>query len=344
MPRLAWHISIFCFILLAVVASAQEETAGIDESAPADINGTWITQSGNMVEVEVEGTSVRLYFPAYAKTMTATLNGSVLVYITHYNDPSREECYLDVPDSERSACEGFIHRGDPRHRFTLTLSPDGMVLAGVKEINVLRCEWDTDEDGNTYNHRPIGYEWRYFSDYQWRRANCDFTGMPPLGGNVLEKYSLIEALFDRFGLAAEFSLGEFEPSERIRFEYAQGYIDADTGEPVSASDAAEHQHLEPLDGRVRLDEATGLYVIDLYPYAFESYVTLLSGLTILCHQLKALESTEGGLAEPTTQMEIDSVNYVWQHRQALCSLDDELFDHHIDFLSRALQYRAMAEN
>lgn len=351
LARLIWYAAILCLLLGSAGARAQDtpsETEAVPsgeatEAVPADINGSWITQAGNLVELEVDGTSVKLYFPEFARVMWATYSGNVLVYITHYNDPGKEECYLDAPESERAACEGFVQEGDPRHRFTLTLSEDGMVLAGTKEINVLHCEWDVDENGNSYNHRPAGYTWTYYSDYRWRRANCDFTGLPPLNGNVFEKYELIGLLFDRFGLMLEFSLGDFVPRERIRFEYAQCYLDADTGVFVPYDEASAHQHLEPLDGSVYLDQDSGQYMIKLYPYAFRSYVTLLTGLTMMCHQYDAVLDTDPPLQIPTTRMEIDSVDYAWSHRQALCSTEDELFDHHIDFLSRALQLRAMAE-
>jgi hypothetical protein len=140
----------------------------------------------------------------------------------------------------------------------------------------------------------------------------------------------------------EFDLGQFEVTDRIRFIYNQNYLDADTGEFVTTELAGDHPHKEPLDGRVYLDRETGDYVIELYPYAFQSYVSLLSGLTMMCHQVQSVELDGSGLDGPTTQMELDSVNYVWSHRQAMCSHEDELFDHHIDFLSRALQYRALA--
>jgi len=331
-------------ILLITSVSAQDNQADETGVPEANINGTWITQSGNLVEITVEGTSVTLFFPAYARYKTATFNGQVLVYTTHYNDPDREECYIDVPDSEFDTCQQFISVDDARHRFTLTISEDGTVLSGIKEISVLTCAWDVAEDGTTGNHRPTGYRWEYHSDYQWRRANCDFAGLPPYNGNVIEKYDLIEIFFTRFGLAAEFSLENFPITDRIKFDYSQTYIDSDTGEFVPSDRISEHLHIEPLDGYVVMDQEIGEYVLYLHPYAFQSYVNLLSGLTMLCHQLNALESTEDPSSILTTQMELDSVNYVWQHRQALCAIDNELFDHHIDFLSRALQYRLLSEN
>jgi nitrogen fixation-related uncharacterized protein len=356
MPRLIIHATIIAVLLLCTTVWAQDERyaqGALDDSAfetdapefdPTSIDGQWITQSGNLVEVEVNGTDVSLYFPAFARTMSATLNGTTLIYVTHYNDPTTEECYLDVPESEENECRRFIQEGDPRHRFTLTLSEDGMVLAGVKEINVLHCEWDTDENGDTSNHRAVGYQWEFFSDYQWRRSNCDFQNLPPLEGNAVQRMELIGAMFDRFGLKDEFSLGDFDVRSRVRFEYSQAYLDADTGDYVPPSETSQHRHVEPLDGRVYRENVEDEFRIELYPYAFTSYVSLLTGLTIMCHQLQAVENSQfDDLYEPTTQMEIDSVNYAWSHRQALCSQEDELFDHHIDFLSRALQFRLMAE-
>ncbi len=343
MRRFIWIIVILMPLIFGNILAAQESDAESADETGSPIDGTWITQSGNLVELELDGTDVDLYFPEYARTKSATFNGSVLVYVTHYNDPDVEECYVNVPESERRVCERFIHRGDPRHRFTLTLSEDGMVLAGIKEINVLQCEWETNENGNFYNHKSIGYRWEYHSDYQWRRSDCSFSDLPPLDGNALDRYNLVTQILDRYELTDEFSLGDFNIRERIRFNYIQDYLDADTGVFVPFSEAYDHQHIEPLDGRVYLDEESGKYIIELYPYSFETYVTLLSGLTMLCHQLQALESSDRELEIPTTQMEIDSVNYVWSHRQALCSIEDDNFDHHIDFISRALQYRAMSE-
>jgi hypothetical protein len=332
---------LFIFFLCSI-AYSQDIT---EEAQPVqDITGTWITQTGNIVEIGIDGTTVQLFFPYYMKHMTASFANGVLVYITHYNDPTTEECYLNVPESERQYCERFIQVGDERHRFTLSLSEDGQVLSGIKEINVLHCEYDTDESGNTSSHRPVGYEWEYFSDYQWRRANCDFNGLPGLTGTASEKFQLLEVMFDRFTLREEFSLGEFRLLDRMRFEYSQNYIDADDGEYVPNAEAQNHQHLEPLDGGVYLDEESGLYKIEIYPYAMESYVNLLSGLTILCCQLHAMESLDEPLPKPTTEIELESVNYAWSHRQALCTLGDDQFDHHIDFLSRALRFREMAED
>ncbi len=341
MAKYLWTATILFGLMLVNPAIAQDD---ITTEPPLTIDGTWITASGNIVELTLDGTTVDMYFPDYARYKTATFNGSVLVYVTHYNNPSVEEVYLNVPDSEHNACDGFVHIGDPRHRFTLTLSDDGMVLAGIKEINTMNCEWDTDEAGNTNNHRPIGFTWEYFSDYTWRRANCDFAGYPPLAGNAIEKYTLIEMLMDNFDIYQEFSLDAFIPRDRIRFVYNLKYLDADTGVFVTTVAAGEHPHLEPLDGRVYLDDETGGYVIDLYPYAFQSYVSLISGITMMCYQLQALSDSGGELTEPSTHIEIDSVNYVWTHRQAMCSHEDDLFDHHIDFLSRALQYRALDED
>lgn len=343
MMKTILYAALFTFLLMGTTSHAQDSTT---ESEPAntDITGTWITQSGNVVEVELNGAIVRMFFPYFQKTMTASYNGTVLVYLTHYNDPTQEECYLNVPDSERAACKRFIHAGDERHRFTLSLTEDGQVLSGVKEINSLHCEWDTDAFGNTSNHRPTGFQWEYFSYYQWRRADCDFNGLPPLSGTAREKFELLETIFDRFALRAEFNLGEFRLIDRVRFEYSQNYIDADDGEYVPNEEAQNHQHIEPLDGAVYLDSETGQYEIEIYPYAMNSYVNLLSGLTILCHQLHALESLDEQLPGPTTAIELDSVNYVWSHRQALCTLGDEQFEHHIDFLSRALRFREMSEN
>ena len=309
----------------------------------SSLNGTWVTQSGNLVEVTVNGSNSRLYFPDYALTRDSTVVGGTLIYTTHYNDTTKEEVYLSVPESERSSCTGFVHNGDERHRFTLTLSEDGMVLSGIKEINVMICEYDTDENGVTSNHRPVGFQWTYFSDYQWRRTDCDFSNLPPLDGSVLEKYDLVGIMLDRYGLVSEFSLGDFTARDRIKFVYDQGYIDSDTGVPVSASEKAEHQHVEPMDGRVYFDEAAGIYKIELYPYAFNSYVTLLSGMTMLCREIQILNDSGENLPGPTTQMELDAVEYVWSHRYSLCSTYDDIFDHHIDFVSRALRFRALAE-
>ncbi len=194
-----------------------------------DITGSWITQAANLVELSVDGIDVRLHFPAFARTMMATYTDPVLVYVTHYNDPEQEQCYFNAPESVYETCRRFVKTGDPRHRFTLRLSEDGSVLSGIKEINVLKIEWDTDEEGNPINLRPMEYEWEYFCDYQWRRANCDFSTLPSLGGNVIERFELVDTLLDRFGLRAEYSLGEFEARERIRFVYDQAYLDADTG-------------------------------------------------------------------------------------------------------------------
>jgi hypothetical protein len=323
--------------------SAEGSEAEVAEASFHDITGTWITQTGNLVEVTLDGTKVRLDFPAFARTMSATYDGSVLIYVTHYRDPSVEECYINVPESEFEKCRGFIKEEDPRHRFTLSLSEDGMVLSGIKEISVLQCEWDTDENGKTFNHRPVGYRWEYFCDYQWRRANCDFAGLPSLTGNAIERYDLIDILMNRYGLSAEFHLGDFDMRRRVRFVYRQAYIDADTGVFVPSERASEHPHKEPLDGRVVLDKESQAYVIELYPYAFGSYITLLSGLTMLFHQLQALESLDESVPEPGTQMLLDSIGYAWSHRQALCALGDEGFEHHIDFLSRALELLAMSE-
>ena len=342
MAKYIIYISLLTFLILGTGVHAQDTTG--EDSVAQDITGTWITQSGNVVEIELTGTTVRMFFPYYRKNMTASFNGSILIYVTHYNDPSVEECYLDVPASEREACERFIRAGDERHRFTLSLSEDGQVLSGIKEINVMHCEWDTDENGRTSNHRPTGYQWEYSSDYQWRRANCDFAGLPPLTGTASEKFMLLDTMFERFALRAEFDLGEFRLVDRIRFEYSQNYIDADDGEYVPNAEKGNHQHVEPLDGGVYLDSESGQYKIEIYPYAMESYVNLLSGMTMLCHQLHALESLDEQLSGPDTEMELEAVNYAWSHRQALCTLGDEQFDHHIDFLSRALRLRQMAED
>lgn len=343
-------------VLLALVASAptwaQDSGAGDQGDSDAesaepefrDISGTWITQAGNLVEVTLEGTRVRLLFPAFARTMNATYDGSVFTYITYYRDPSREQCYINVPESEFEQCRSFIKEEDPRHRFTLALSEDGMVLAGMKERNVLECEWDTDENGNTHSHRPVGYRWEYFCDYQWRRTNCDFTDLASLTGNALERFELIETLISRFGLATEFQLGDFVTRERIRFVYEQAYLDADTGVFIPAGRASEHPHKEPLDGRVVFDEESQTYVVELHPYAFGSHITLLSGLTMLFHQVHALEGSDERLFEPTAEMVLDSVHYAWSHRQVLCAVGDEEFEHHIDFLSRALEYFLMAQD
>jgi hypothetical protein len=64
---------------------------------------------------------------------------------------------------------------------------------------------------------------------------------------------------------------------------------------------------------------------------------------MLCFQVNALESLDETPAGPSTQVESDSVGYAWSHRQALCALGDDEFNHHIDFLSRALEYRLMNE-
>ena len=75
----------------------------------------------------------------------------------------------------------------------------------------------------------------------------------------------------------------------------------------------------------------------------ESYISLLTGLTMLSHQVQSLENFEEPLSAPTTQMELDSIEYVWSHRYALCSTYDDNFDHHIDYISRALRFRALDE-
>jgi len=339
---------IILIILLAGTGAWSQESGSVPtvepDQASVTIDGSWVTQTANLVEVVQNGTRVTLTFPDFARIMPATFENGVLVYITHYNDPSKEDCYLDVPDSERAACLGFIQKGDERHRFTLTLSEDGMVFSGTKEINVLKCEWDTDENGKTSNHRPVGYEWQYSSDYQWRRAECDFAGFPPMGGSIIQRFDLIDMMFARFGLAGEFSLGDFVPKDRVKFVYEQSYIDADTGALVPASEGASLKHVEPLDGRVYLDEESGLYMMELYPYSLRSYPSLLTALTMLCCQIHALDAAGLGLTQATTQIEMDSVDYLWSHRRALCSTEDELFDHHIDFLSRALRFRAMRED
>jgi len=329
-------------VLLFGTASYAQDDEPVETGSPID--GVWVTEKGNLVEVEVNGTDVRLYFPEYALRRDATLIGQTLVYITHYNDPMQEEIYLSVPESERGPCEGFVHRGDERHRFTLNLSDDGMVLRGIKEINVMVCEYDTDENGFTSNHRPVGYQWTYHSDYQWRRTDCDFSNLPPLDSGIIERYELVGMMLENFGLIAEFSLGDFEHRKRITFSYDQAFIDSDTGEFVTMSERANHPHIEPLDGRVYLDGESGKYEIELYPYAMSSHSSLLTGLTLLCHQVMTLEESGEMLEGPTTQMEIDAVEYVWSHRNTLCSNYDDLFDHHIDYLSRALRFRALDEN
>lgn len=344
MKKLIIMLPLLFLLFISPAGIAQDVDTSVAEPAPADISGEWVTQSGNLVDVSVSGMDVNLYFPAYARTMTATWDGSVLVYITHYRDPSSEEVYIDVPDSELRACRGFVRVDDPRHRFILTLSGDGMVLSGVKEISVLHCDWDTDESGNTFNHRPSGTEWRYFSDYQWRRSNCDFSDLPALNGNILEKYELLETLISRFGLLSEFSFQDFDITKRIKFNYSQGYIETDTGIFVPASEVSSHRHTEKLDSRTYFDAESGMYIGELFPYASESYINLLSALTILLHQLKALEDSGENLTAPTTQMELDSINYAWSHRQVICAIDNDEFSRHIDIVSRALEFRALAED
>lgn len=326
---------------------AQENTAAPSTApvpAPTDITGTWVTQTGNLVEVTLNGTEVALYFPDYARRLTATFDGSVLVYITHYRDPMAEDCYINVPDDVFEYCRKLIQVGEARHRFTLTLSPDGRLLSGTKEISVLQVKWDTDENGNPTNYQPDGYVWEYFSDYQWRRSECDFSSLPALNGNILQKYDLIDTFLDQYGLAGEFSLGDFNSRDTVKFVYEQAFIDADTGVFVAPDQVAAHAHMEPLDGRVYRNPDSGQFEIELYPYAFQSYVNLLSGLTIMLHQYKAVtaEGIDLSLVEPTLEMQIESVDYAWTHRNSICAGDDELFGHHIDFLSRAFRLLAMS--
>ena len=349
MARAFSLLTVLLGLILLPTGLAAQEGGSEGSTSPADttdITGTWVTESGNLVEITLNGTQVILNWPAYARRLTATWDGTTLVYITHYRDTSVEECYINVVPSAFEACKQFIQVGDARHRFTLTLSPDGMVLSGTKEKNILQVDWDTDENGNPTNYRPAGYIWQYDSDYQWRRSDCDFNGLPSLTGNIVQRYELIGIFLDRYGLAAEFSLQDFVPRDKVKFVYDQCYIDADIGVFVPADEASQHTHLEPLDGRVILDSSTGGYVVELYPYAFRSYVTLLSGLTMLFQQYNAVMAAPADqpLTEPTTQMQLDSIGYAWNHRQTLCALDDEQFAHHIDFLSRALQILLMSGN
>ncbi|MFH1675838.1 MAG: hypothetical protein ABIC40_02350 [bacterium] len=348
MKRIYWIISIFIFVFLSIGANAQEGATAAgedrtDQSTSANIDGTWVTQSGNTVEITVKGTNVDLYFPEQAKHMTATFDGSILVYTTYYRDVKVEECYVDAPEDDKEACEKFVHNGDPRHRFTLTLSESGRSLDGIKEINVLHCKWKTDENGKNFDFEPAGFTWTYFSDYQWKRIDCDFTGLPPLNGNAIEKYDLIDKLLNDFGVLNPYSFEDFTARDRVRFNYDQAYLDSDTGEFVSAQDASSHRHKTPLDGKVYFDEETGKYMIDLYPYAFGSYVTLLTGLSIMCNQVNACEKADAQLPGPTTQMEMDSVQYAWDNRGFLCAGKNDEFAKHIDYLSRALNYRKRSE-
>ncbi len=342
MTRLPICLAVVVLLLFGAGVQAQETDA--PEQSDSDISGNWITQAGNIVEITVDGTDVDLYFPAYARMMPASYNGTVLVYVTHYRNPEIEDCYIDAPEEDYEKCRDFISIDDPRHRFTLSLSDDGMVLSGVKEIRVLIVEWDVDENGNRINHRPTGTVWEYFSTYQWRSSNCNFSNLPPFDGNVLEKYELVEIMLDQFGLRAEFYLDDFIVQDRVVFNYDQAYLDADTGVFVPAEAAIVHPHLEELDGRVIWDETAQAFIIEVYPYALKSYVSLLTGLSILCHQVHAQKTLEEGLYGVTTQMELDSLHYTWSHRQALCALGDTEFEHHVDFLSRALEYRQMDED
>ena len=348
MKRFFSIIAILIFVFLSISAGAQESTPASEESATdvsvsANIDGTWVTQSGNTIEITVKGTDVDLYFTEQAKHMKAIFDGTVLVYTTYYRDTKVEECYINAPESDKEACKKFIHNGDPRHRFTLTLSESGRSLDGVKEINVLNCKWKTDESGKNFDFEPTGFTWTYFSDYQWRRIDCDFTGFPPLNGNAIEKWDLIDKLLNDFGILNPYAFEDFTARNRIRFNYDQAYLDSDTGEFVSSKDAPSHRHKTALDGMVYLDEETGKYVIDLYPYAFGSYVSLLTGLSIMCNQVSTCEKAESSLPSPSTQMEIDSVQYAWDNRGFLCATDDEEFAKHIDYLSRALNYRQRSE-
>ncbi|HEX9745415.1 MAG TPA: hypothetical protein VGB30_08300 [bacterium] len=327
-------------ILLICPVSAQDENA---DPAAGTVEGTWITQSGNMLEITQNGNDLSMYFPVYARTMHATWDGTTVVYITHYNDPEVEDVYINVPDADIELCRHFIRRNEPRHRFTLSLSGDGMVLEGIKEINVLNVNYEIDEAGNRFGHTPTIYEWEYKEDYQWRRINCDFGNLPEPGGNIVRKYELVETLMSRFGLAAEFHLDDFDLRDRVKFSYAQAFIDNQTGEYVPQSDLANHPKAEELDGWVYWDPDKGMYMAEIYPYSFSSHIALLSGLSLVFHELNACEASEEIIDVPTTEMQVAAVNYVWQHRQALCALDEEEFSRHIDVLSRALEYRALNE-
>ncbi|HDS30599.1 MAG TPA: hypothetical protein ENN67_06085, partial [Firmicutes bacterium] len=262
MKRLTFLAAMILMLALADVAYSQ--TAG-DTLDPTNINDTWVTMTGNIVDVTVSGTDVTLYFPSFARTMRATYDNGILIYITYYRDPFAEECYINVPEEDYEFCRRLIQPGTPRHRFTLTLSEDGMVLSGTKEINVLQVQWDTDENGDRINHRPAGYRYQYFSDYQWRSANCDFEGLPTLTGTVIERYELIGIIFDFYGLRAEHYLQDFNHRSRIRFVYEQAYLDSNTGVFVPPQAAMLHTHTEPLNGRVVMDEESGEYIIELYP-------------------------------------------------------------------------------
>lgn len=317
--------------------SSGQQAASENSDKVVDISGKWITQAGNKVELKVDGTEVTLYFPDFARYLKATFDGKTLIYITHYNNPANEECYIDVPASEFNACKKFIRAGDQRHRFILTLSPDGYVLAGTKEINVLQCEWETDEKGRTFNHKPVGFVWKYFSDYQWRRSNCSFENLPPIDGNIIDRYKIIDIYLNRYGLQAEFNLKNFVVRQRVRLVYDQCYIDSDTGVFVPSERASKHKHVEPLDGRVIYDKESEKYIIELYPYSFRSYAALLGGLTILFHQLRSVEQYHERLSEPTNQMILDSLDYVWKHRETVCYDQDELFERHIKYMERALK-------
>jgi len=151
-------------------------------------------------------------------------------------------------------------------------------------------------------------------------------------------------MFERFALDAEFSLDDFVITDRIQFNYTQAFLDSDDGTFVPFNKVDEHQHVEELDGRTYLDEESGEYNFELFPYAFESHLNLLTAISMMCRQVQSLENSEELLQGPTTQMELESVQYVWAHRQALCAVGDEQLEHHIDFLERALHYRALAED
>jgi hypothetical protein len=354
------HSIAFTFLVLLATAThaadyGSQNSPGSTPASPStlstapslgNIDGMWITQAGSVVEISTTPTEgVYLTFPDFARRMDATFDGSTLVYITHYRHPEEEECYIDVPASDFEACKKFIEVGDPRHKFTLRLSANGMVLSGTKEKSVLQCEWDTDASGKKSNIRSKGYVWKYDSDYQWVRINCDFSRLPSLNGNAIERYNLISQAFAEYGLNDEFSLKDFVIQDRIKFVYQQDYLDSDTGVYVPYTEISKHSHIEPLDGRVVLDEKTGKYDIELFPYSFDSYVNLLSGLTILLNELHALETQSGEtkLSKPSIQMQLDGLGYVWTHRNRLCAGDDETFGHHIDFLQRALTLLQMAQ-
>ena len=111
-------ITIAILMLITCAAHAQGSTG---QAQSKDITGEWMTQEGNVVDITVSGNDATLDFTLYARKMTATFDGSVLVYTTHYNDPSNRGMLYRLR-SRRSKCvKWLIKVGDPRHRFTLTL-------------------------------------------------------------------------------------------------------------------------------------------------------------------------------------------------------------------------------